>query len=428
MNILILGNGFDLALGLPTKYTDFLEFAKVIEELYPDGVKPNIDLIQKIITNAPFGYFSSNGALNRDDIINKLGRAFASENNALLIMNDFHFCIHRNAWITYFYQRYMQEQIGGDNWIDIEKEIKDVIQYFSLIRYTSHMERLPNLRYREKAKHKKRIYISAVLKLIREHKNSIETDRGVYFAYKERFREDFCRFVCAFEIYLDFFVRHSLKSNAELPKILYNVKEPRILSFNYTSFYSDLLTNTSSAPEMCFVHGRLSYLERRAAERREKGATYTVKEIFKENNIIIGFDEYLDENKKNEQLELVYYRKYFQRIAKGTGSEYLGWLSEYQYQETAKERFSDDGINSLESRMPNHVYICGHSMDPTDKEIFKDILLREPNDTKVTIYYHDEDAHERIITNLIAIIGQDRLIEKTYSRGPQGADIEIIPQ
>ena len=113
---------------------------------------------------------------------------------------------------------------------------------------------------------------------------------------------------------------------------------------------------------MCFVHGRLSYLERRAAEQREKGATYTVKEIFKENNIIIGFDEYLDENKKNEQLELVYYRKCFQRIAKGTGSEYLGWLSEYQYQEITKERFSDDIIKSLASGIPNHVYSCESRM------------------------------------------------------------------
>ena len=29
MNILVIGNGFDLAHGLPTKYTDFLEWIKV---------------------------------------------------------------------------------------------------------------------------------------------------------------------------------------------------------------------------------------------------------------------------------------------------------------------------------------------------------------------------------------------------------------
>lgn len=33
MNILVIGNGFDLAHGLPTKYTDFLEFTKVIKRV-----------------------------------------------------------------------------------------------------------------------------------------------------------------------------------------------------------------------------------------------------------------------------------------------------------------------------------------------------------------------------------------------------------
>lgn len=30
MNILVIGNGFDLAHGLPTKYYDFIKFVKLI--------------------------------------------------------------------------------------------------------------------------------------------------------------------------------------------------------------------------------------------------------------------------------------------------------------------------------------------------------------------------------------------------------------
>ena len=33
MNILIIGNGFDIAHGLPTKYVNFLEFVKVIKQI-----------------------------------------------------------------------------------------------------------------------------------------------------------------------------------------------------------------------------------------------------------------------------------------------------------------------------------------------------------------------------------------------------------
>ena len=34
MNILIIGNGFDLAHGLPTKYDDFLDFCETVRRIY----------------------------------------------------------------------------------------------------------------------------------------------------------------------------------------------------------------------------------------------------------------------------------------------------------------------------------------------------------------------------------------------------------
>lgn len=34
MNVLVIGNGFDLAHGLPTRYMDFLEFIEKYEEYY----------------------------------------------------------------------------------------------------------------------------------------------------------------------------------------------------------------------------------------------------------------------------------------------------------------------------------------------------------------------------------------------------------
>lgn len=37
MNILIIGNGFDLAHGLPTKYGDFLDFCKKLKMIYTNS-------------------------------------------------------------------------------------------------------------------------------------------------------------------------------------------------------------------------------------------------------------------------------------------------------------------------------------------------------------------------------------------------------
>ena len=43
MNILVIGNGFDLAHGLPTGYTDFLAFCRMIKEVYSVEQNGNAD-------------------------------------------------------------------------------------------------------------------------------------------------------------------------------------------------------------------------------------------------------------------------------------------------------------------------------------------------------------------------------------------------
>ena len=46
MNILIIGNGFDLAHNLPTKYTDILEFLRIIKITHL--------IMSKIVLKTPF--------------------------------------------------------------------------------------------------------------------------------------------------------------------------------------------------------------------------------------------------------------------------------------------------------------------------------------------------------------------------------------
>ena len=37
-SILILGNGFDLAHNLPTKYSNFLDFCKIVDKFFKDDI------------------------------------------------------------------------------------------------------------------------------------------------------------------------------------------------------------------------------------------------------------------------------------------------------------------------------------------------------------------------------------------------------
>ena len=149
--------------------------------------------------------------------------------------------------------------------------------------------------------------------------------------------------------------------------------------------------------------------------------------------MIIGFDD-LQEDEKNFRLEFIDYRKYFKRIYKGTDTSYADWLRKYQdklkydfYSQTTTKQNKDYDFykylkerlkNSSTSELPNRVFIYGHSLDATDNEILKDIFFRELTDTKIKIFYHDLEARRRIITNLIKILGNPTLIEKTKGRKP----------
>ena len=71
----------------------------------------------------------------------------------------------------------------------------------------------------------------------------------------------------------------------------------------------------------------------------------------------------------------------------------------------------------------DEIYILGHSLDVSDKDVLSEILLC-PN-ANVHIIYHNKKALADKIANVVKIIGQDKLIEKSYSENPQ---IDFIEQ
>ena len=63
-----------------------------------------------------------------------------------------------------------------------------------------------------------------------------------------------------------------------------------------------------------------------------------------------------------------------------------------------------------------NVYIFGHSLDNTDGDVLRDLILQK--NTKTTIFYHNRDALGKQIANLVSVIGQDELIKRT-NKGTQ---------
>lgn len=146
-----------------------------------------------------------------------------------------------------------------------------------------------------------------------------------------------------------------------------NLNDINLLTFNYTNTYSNIYKNVHT---IHYVHGSLE-----------------------DNNIVLGA-----RGEDFENLDYVYFQKYFQRIQKETGALYKKWIGK------AKESYTDREI---------HVYIMGHSLGMTDKDILADFFYNNKNISDITIFYHNQLAYEQLVILLIVMFGKEFIIEQT---------------
>lgn len=115
INILLIGNGFDLAHRLPTTYKDFLLFIEVMKQVVNVTTTDDLNCIDwKNINLEIYKLIQSD-----------MGNV---KNNIYSQADTWKELIENNFWIEYFLccQSYIKE-----NWIDFENEISKVIQAFS---------------------------------------------------------------------------------------------------------------------------------------------------------------------------------------------------------------------------------------------------------------------------------------------------------
>lgn len=390
MNILVLGNGFDLAHKLPTHYEDFLKFATTVKEninqLIKNGTYKNYDktyhvvfdkcsTLKEVIEQKELidkykilqqackvyrkqmgeiikGYNSSMGEKIENEILKE------QEYNPVLV-----YFLQNNLWYNYFEEKIKSNMMKGKNWIDFESEISNVVKKLERVRGISQDDNKTNDFIEEK--------------LLMMADNRWHDNKAI-----EKLADDLEIFVRVLELYLSMVEK---TPNIKPLEVFEHIDVDYILSFNYTDWFDRIYNTKSKLNELFgmnkeFIHGKCG-----------------------EKNLILGTEETLPNDEQNKDISCIRFKKYFQRIYYKTGLKYKDWLDS-----TGEEQ--------------NNIYIFGHSLDVTDKDVLSELILHKKTNT-VKIYYHDEKAHAKQIANLVKIIGKDELISRASNK-----KIEFINQ
>lgn len=367
MNILIIGNGFDLAHDLPTKYKDFMDFVyylSVYNHFGKEKSEEEQEFTNKIIDKP---------------IQRKIDKLMKEKSGSELYK-----IAKSNIWIKYFKNNCSNKK----GWVDFENEISNVIKELDKLRKKNTNSNNP-------IDSDKFSRADKILKLLNVKKEDFVVKDVEEIVMK--LVDELNKLIRALEIYL-IEVIGKIDVKCQLNDIIGIGQIDKILSFNYTNTYEKYYDNNFQEDKYDYIHGRI---------RRSNDSP---------NNMVLGIDEYLDDDKKDKEVDFIQFKKYFQRIYKKTGCEYKKWVEEIKSRNEKfdkKESWLREELEGLETNL----YIFGHSLDITDKDILKELIMLPR--TTTTIYYYDNDAYKQYIVNLVKLIGQDKLTDWVHGSNPR---------
>lgn len=363
MDILIIGNGFDLVHGLKTSYKDFLENCSK-------------KTLQEVVEGKP----------------------------------DYKNYCETNLWMKHFITR--QNELG-DTWIDLETEIYRVIEKIkdmpALRNFGSSIKLCPQLLTISKDVYGFKFdKINDYLKPpnyepecgIKDYTTDVYTKPGnnfyVYIKSSMGFinflYDQLREFTIAFENYLNKRVLSKLNDQSKYQLSLQAIgveqgsKDVRVLSFNYTD-----------TCERLYKHKFNTYCELKIKPLYVHGKVCDSDDC----NLVLGthsFDNKSITTSSGRTIPAGFnvFKKHNQRHRYKTIEAYQDLLRE---------------LTDTKKIIKPVFHVIGHSLDKTDHNILKYIFLTNKN-AVINIYYHNEEAQERLINNITEIIGEEEVMAK----------------
>ena len=288
--------------------------------------------------------------------------------------------IEKNSWIAY----YSGCRAELDLWIDFERELVPVLDIFDFILSADINFEDGSIKFERNSFFKFNCFFSRYFTILNNkifvRNDYIDSNYGLKKKKLLRdLKNEFLEFIEALEIYFYEFVEKA--SDVHPISQISKIEPDYIISFNYThteKYYG--------IDNVHHIHGVIR-------DNLDRGI----------NNMVLGVNDY--DNK-----DFIYFVKYFQRIQKHCGVDYKYFINEPCIFKSSDE--FDKEYNDYE------LYIYGHSLDETDKDVLKfaigdfdDENKFQMKARKVVIYYYDQQDFELKVINLITLFGRD-IVEK----------------
>lgn len=388
MNVLFLGNGFDINLELPTSYINFLHTVEYIRMHKLTNFKTVGDIWGKECIWETDPKIKSSYNLYKDVYdVTELPAGY---------VRDMGLLAENNIWF-----HYLAESINKDiGWIDFEKEISNVIRCFRSTLDNSPGDTIENKMasfsedhyvvfslnfFTNGGSNERHSVIKASHSVREEYLLEAPAGSGYKKINKEKIISDLYKslqdLAKLLQRYLEVFVdevAEKLIQRQSLVRMNYFSYAEQVITLNYTHSFEKMY---ASIP-VIHLHGDTN------------------------NNIVLGVntDEYDDG--ESVRTEYIAFKKYYQRIIYGTDIEYLAYIAKLQ-----------------EENKRIALTVMGHSLDVSDKDIIVELFSLSSD---ITIVYHNQEALGNYVANLVKIFGKTGLDTLRYEKSLRFIPLEDL--
>lgn len=414
MNILIVGNGFDLSHYLPTKYDHFMVAMQAIENWEVSKGDMSFDDLFGALYEKEDYFFGYTKAMYKTDEL-KISVDQIKE------LQD---KLKDNVWYQYF-NHHLSDI---DSWIDFEEQIESVLnavakfcqeatqiyklheridaQVFPLYmknesnsNFICGENTLKKLKFLGIIVEREDSFIGSTINEINKdffrNKNiGLDIDNSYIFRFLEL---NLRNFIDHFNFYLSNFVKNLVLKKQLKNEIieLDSTGELTIYSFNYTNTFQ------------CFYdqNSIVQYLHGKSGEK---------------NNIVLGISEL--KNSYLKSLKIYGFTKYHQKLFKQTDYLFLNGNDSLRNKIYPRGMGRHDLIN---------ICIWGHSLANSDENYVKEIFSYNDDSyclVRIRIFYFNEDNFT-LLNNLLDILGKEKIelwMKKGWLKFEKNPDIAKI--